>query len=631
MLIRLLSALKKIRLRIELSYSKTIIVQTFVQKEAINLLKEAIYHRPKNNFAYAYDKETLHIRLQTKKDDVAAVTIIYGDQYDWVDGEWVTHKLEMIKTGCSKLFDYWQIAVSPEFRRMRYGFKCMDDSETIYYTERGFFDRQPSDTSYYFSFPYLNNIDVFDAPAWVKDTIWYQIFPDRFANGDASINPRETLPWGSTAPTTTNFFGGDFQGVINHLDYLVELGINGIYFTPIFAANSNHKYDTMDYMEIDSQFGDKETFRRLVKACHARGIRVMLDAVFNHSGFYFEPFQDVLKNQEKSIYKDWFHIWDFPIVTEPRPNYDAFSFVDTMPKLNTENAEVKAYLLDVARYWIEEFDIDGWRLDVANEVDHAFWREFRQVVKRAKPDAYILGEIWHDSMPWLQGDQFDAVMNYPFTNGAIDYFAKGEMDSEAFANSITEVLHMYPANVNEVAFNLLDSHDTPRILTLADNNIDRVKLLYLFQLSFIGTPCLYYGDEIGIAGGQDPGCRACMIWDDQEQNQELLNYVQVLIHLRKSEPVFGNGGSFRFMYANNENNSIIYEKYNDNKRIVFVVNNSAQQVSIPVAKELVDKELHECTVNNGTTLQVVDKVFKLDSLIQVAPFGFRIFEMKTAE
>ncbi|WP_318617996.1 glycoside hydrolase family 13 protein [Sporosarcina sp. YIM B06819] len=592
------------------------------------MLKEAIYHRPKNNFAYAYDKETLHIALQTKKDDVAAVTLIYGDPYQWVDGEWANQKLEMKKMGSTKLFDYWQIAVSPEFRRMRYGFKCMDDGEAVYYTERGFFDVQPSDTSYYFCFPYLNNVDVFDAPAWVKDTIWYQIFPDRFANGDALINPKNTLPWGSTAPTTTNFFGGDFQGVIDHLDYLVKLGINGIYFTPIFAAHSNHKYDTMDYMEIDPQFGDKETFRRLVKECHARGIRIMLDAVFNHSGFYFEPFQDVLKNQEKSIYKDWFHIWDFPIVTEPKPNYDAFAFVNTMPKLNTENAEVKAYLLDVARYWIEEFDIDGWRLDVANEVDHAFWREFRQVVKRAKPDAYILGEIWHDSMPWLQGDQFDAVMNYPFTNGAIDYFAKKVIDAESFAHSITEVLHMYPANVNEVAFNLLDSHDTPRILTLADDNIDRVKLLYLFQLSFIGTPCLYYGDEIGMTGGQDPGCRACMIWDDQEQNEDLLNYVRSLIHLRKTEPVFGNGGSFRFLYANNENDCIIYEKYNDDKRIVIVVNNSVKSLTIPVITQLIGKELREYSFDNNLIPQAVHQTFQTDSMIQIDPYGCRIFEMK---
>ena len=175
---------------------------------------------------------------------------------------------------------------------------------------------------------------------------------------------------------------------------------------------------------------------------------------------------------------------------------------------------------------IEEFDIDGWRLGVANEVDHAFWREFRQIVKNAKPDAYILGEIWHDSMPWLQGDQFDAVMNYPFTNGAIDYFVKGEMSAEAFAHSISKVIHMFPENVNEVAFNLLDSHDTPRILTLAEGNLDKIKLLYLFQLLFIGTPCLYHGDEIGMAGGQDPGCRACLIWDGSKQDRELFDYVK---------------------------------------------------------------------------------------------------------
>ena len=602
-------------------------MQPLALKEAINLLQEAIYHRPKNNFAYAYDKETLHIVLQTKKNDVDSVTLIYGDPYDWEIGKWMKKSLEMRKSGSTKLLDYWFIDVSPEFRRMRYGFKCVNTNETCYYTERGFFDTQPTDTSDYFCFPYLNNADVFEAPAWVKDTIWYQIFPDRFANGNKSINPTGTLPWGSVPPTPTNFFGGDFQGVIDQLDYLVELGINGVYFTPIFTAHSNHKYDTMDYMEIDAQFGDKETFRRLVKECHARGIRVMLDAVFNHSGFYFEPFQDLLKNQEKSAYKDWFHTWDFPVVTEPLPNYDTFAFVETMPKLNTENAEVKAYLLDVARYWIEEFDIDGWRLDVANEVDHAFWREFRQVVKSVKPDTYILGEIWHDSMPWLQGDQFDAVMNYPFTNSSIDYFAKNDIDAETFANSITEVLHMYPANVNEVAFNLLDSHDTPRIMTLADGNVDRLKLLYLFHLSFIGSPCIYYGDEIGMAGGQDPGCRACMIWDENEQNLKLFNYVRLLINLRKTEPTFGNGGSFRFIHTDNENNCIIYEKYNDMKRLIFIVNNSDMQIAIPVVKELVEKEHNEYLIKNSITLQTSNQMFQEHSKLRIDPYGFRVFEI----
>ena len=413
------------------------------------------------------------------------------------------------------------------------------------------------------------------------------------------------MPWGSADPTPANFFGGDFQGVIDHLDHLVELGINGIYFTPIFKAHSNHKYDTIDYMEIDPQFGDKETFRRLVKECHKHGIRVMLDAVFNHSGYYFEPFQDVLKKQENSAYTDWFHLREFPVIPEPKPNYDTFAFVGSMPKLNTENPEVKTYLLDVAKYWIEEFDIDGWRLDVANEVDHAFWREFRQVVKKAKPDAYILGEIWHDAMPWLQGDQFDAVMNYPFTTSAIDFFAKNKINAESFAQSISKVLTMYPANVNEVSFNLLDSHDTPRILTLANGNIDRVKLLYLFQLSFIGTPCIYYGDEIGMAGGQDPGCRACMEWDEIKQDRKLFHYVKLLIQLRHSDPLFGNGGDFRFIHTENEKNWLLFEKYNAERSLIFVINNSESTVQIPIGTFLATdkKEIEEWLFQDGADLQ----------------------------
>lgn len=381
-------------------------------------------------------------------------------------------------------------------------------------------------------------------------------------------------------------------------------------------------------MKIDPQFGDEETFRRLIQECHGRGIRIMLDAVFNHSGYYFAPFQDVLEKQEKSIYKDWFHFWDFPVVTEPWPNYDTFAFGGDMPKLNTENPEVKKYLFDVARYWIEEFDIDGWRLDVANEVDHDFWREFRSIVKNVKPDAYILGEIWHDSMPWLHGDQFDAVMNYPFTNGAIDFFAKGEMHAEKFANTITEVLHMYPKNVNQVAFNLLDSHDTPRILTLANGNKELVKLLYLFQLSFIGTPCIYYGDEIGMAGGQDPGCRACMVWDEREQDRRLFQFVQQLITLRKTEPAFGSDGDFRFLHTNNHTNCIVYEKSNTDKRLLFMVNNHKKSASLSI-KDLFSgygNELKEWRFNEVTAVKKETIHLQDIETINVPAFGFRIFE-----
>ncbi|WP_066191713.1 glycoside hydrolase family 13 protein [Gracilibacillus timonensis] len=579
----------------------------------------SIIHRTTNEFVYGYGKKKLHIRLKSKKGDLQNVQLIYGDPYNIEKGEWRCAQKTMNLSGSCALYDYWHIEVEPIYRRLRYGFVCTDlKGNKKIITERGFYDTIPADIGNFFCFPYLHEVDVFQAPDWVKDTVWYQIFPERFANGDASLNPEGTLPWGSEEPSPTNFFGGDFQGVIDHLDYLDELGINGLYFTPIFKAYSNHKYDTIDYFEIDPQFGDKKTFRKLVKECHKRGIKVMLDAVFNHSGFYFEPFQDVLKNQEESKYKDWFFIWDFPVKTKGLPNYDTFSFVASMPKLNTTNPEVKQYLLEVAKYWIEEFDIDGWRLDVANEVDHVFWRDFRQVVKKAKPDAYILGEIWHDSLKWLQGDQFDAVMNYPFTNGAVEFFAKQNMDSPTFLDTITKVLHMYPQNVNEVTFNLLDSHDTPRILTEADGEKARIKLLYLFQMSFIGSPCIYYGDEISMDGGDDPGCRKCMVWQENKQDQEMFAFVKRLINLRKKLPAFGNEAEFRFLGY--QGGAIVYEKQTKHEQLVFVLNNS-ENFQVMEVPSLSHQDVTEIFSNDTIT-------FHKETQLELEGYGFRCFRVR---
>ncbi|ANC76610.1 alpha-glycosidase [Fictibacillus phosphorivorans] len=545
------------------------------------MLREAIYHRAGNNYAYAYDETTLHIRLRTKKGDVDSVTLIHGDPYDWTKDGWQTSRSLMTLSGTDEYFDYYFIAIKPPFRRLRYGFELKNGDEKLVFTEKGFYNDAPfDDTAYYFCFPFLNGIDVFRAPSWVKDTVWYQIFPERFANGDTSNDPEGSLPWASEEPKFNNFFGGDFQGVIDHIDHLVKLGVTGIYFTPIFKAKSNHKYDTIDYLEIDPQFGDKETFKQLVKVCHENGIKVMLDAVFNHSGYYFEPFQDVLQNQENSSYKNWFHLREFPIQTEPRPNYDAFAFEKAMPKLNTENPEVRDYLLKVARYWVEEFDIDGWRLDVANEVDHSFWREFRTAVKSIKPDAYILGEIWHDSMNWLQGDQFDAVMNYPFTNAALDFVAKETIDAKVFAEKITAVLHMYPENVNEAAFNLLGSHDTKRVLTFCDENKDKMKLLFLLMLTFKGTPCIYYGDEIGMTGGNDPGCRKCMEWDETEQDLDLFNHIQSLLTLRQNHKVLANDGEIKFINATEQ--TLVYERSTEEESIWILLNASENSADLSI-------------------------------------------------
>lgn len=547
------------------------------------MLKEAVFHRTGNNYAYIYEKNTLHIRLRTKRNDVEQVSLIFGDPYTFTEKAWDFEKKRMTKSGSTELFDYWFIEIKPKYRRLRYGFELTNPEETLVFTEKGFFDKIPTDdVAYYFCIPYTHDSDMFQAPSWVKDTVWYQIFPERFGNGDSSLNPEGTLAWGSTEPTPKNFFGGDFQGVIDHIDHLVDLGINGVYFTPIFKAHSNHKYDTIDYMEIDPQFGDKKTLKKLIDVCHEKGIRVMLDAVFNHSGYFFPQWQDVLEKGEQSAFKDWFHIQEFPIVTKPIPNYDTFAFEYSMPKLNTANHDVKGYLLEVGRYWVREFGIDGWRLDVANEVDYGFWREFKKEVKAIDPDVYILGEIWHDSMPWLQGEQFDAVMNYPFTTVAINYFAKGTVSMTKFQHTLTDVLHMYPNNVNEVAFNLLDSHDTPRVLTLAAGKKEKVKLLYVFLLSFTGTPCIYYGDEIGMDGEQDPGCRKCMIWEKDKQDLDMFEHIQTLISLRKEHAAFGNKGSFEFVPVDGD--VLVYKRTFKDETIFFALNNSgtAKNIRLPV-------------------------------------------------
>lgn len=560
----------------------------------------SIHHRPNDNYGYPINTETLHIRLRTKKQDISSVGLIFGDPYISNNGQWQYEELPMSLSGSDTRYDYWHIYVKPPYRRIRYGFRVSAEEECSIYTEKGFFKEPPRDPGCYFAIPYLHQNEVFGAPEWVKDTIWYQIFPERFANGNPVNDPEGVKPWGSEDPAVDNFFGGDFEGIIEHLDYLENLGINGIYFTPIFHAYSNHKYDTIDYRSIDPQFGTKETLKTLIAECHKRNIRVMLDAVFNHSGYYFPPFQDLLEKGEKSKYKDWFHPHSFPLKGGERPNYETFGFFESMPKLNTANPEVKEYLLEVSAYWIKEFDIDAWRLDVANEVDQPFWREFRTAVKNIKPDLYILGEIWHDSMPWLRGDQFDAVMNYPFTNQVFRLVASQTINAREFTEEMTAIYHSYPTNVFDVTFNLLGSHDTPRIFTDCGEDLARAKLIHAILLTFNGSPCIYYGDEIGLTGGMDPGCRKCMVWEEEKQNTELLNEIKALIHLRKEERLLANDGEFKFLDTAGNENIVAYQKYNEKRSVVILINPTDVTQSFPLPFDLKGRTLTDLRTKETT-------------------------------
>ncbi|MWC26988.1 alpha-glycosidase [Paenibacillus sp. MMS18-CY102] len=559
----------------------------------------AIYHRAKQNWSYAYDNKTLHIRIRTQKGDMDRVELFCGDKYDWPN----TNQQYAMKLWLSdNLFDYWEVEVEPPFRRLVYYFGLHAGDETLYVMEKGFLKQPPENVHYgAFDFPYINPVEVFTPPAWVKDAVFYQIFPERFANGDPSINPEGTLPWGGE-PTPKNFFGGDLQGVIDHLDHLTELGVNAIYFNPLFQATTNHRYDTSDYLKVDPTLGTNEKLKELVEKCHERGIRVVLDAVFNHCGKLFAPFVDVLENGEKSKYKDWFHVREFPLTVNGYiPTYETFGFEPIMPKLNTENAEVKEYLLKVARYWIEEVGIDGWRLDVANEVDHHFWREFRQTVKGINQDAYILGEIMHDSLPWLQGDQFDAVMNYPFTNAVFDFFARDELDAAGFSSAICTQLASYQRQVNEVSFNLLGSHDTSRLMTACNDNEGLVKLSTLFKLTYPGSPCIYYGDEIGLDGENDPYCRKCMEWDREKRNESLFDFFKWAVALRKNNSALRTG-SFSFIQAEEGSDQIIYERADSKDRFIILMNRGSEPATLVTGAE----SFTRIDTNTSTSVSLVD-------------------------
>ena len=502
----------------------------------------AIYHRPESEYAYLYKDKTMHIRIRTKRGDIASINLHYGDPFIFIEDRYEDSK-EMSKVTSDALFDYWQVEVTVGYARLQYLFELKNkQGQSILYGDKGCVENTLENLHYEgngFKIPYIHEIDACHVPDWVADTVWYQIFPERFANGNPEISPEGVLAWDSSIkPKTSDFFGGDLQGIIDHLDYLQDLDITGLYLCPIFESPSNHKYNTTDYFEIDRHFGNKETFRKLVDQAHQRGMKIMLDAVFNHIGDQAPQWQDVLKHGEDSIYKDWFHIQDFPVVKENLVNkrelsYHTFAFESYMPKLNTANPQVRDYLLSVATYWIEEFDIDAWRLDVANEVDHQFWRDFRKAVLAKKPDLYILGEVWHTSQPWLNGDEFHAVMNYPLSDSIKDYFLRGVKKPYQFIDEINSQSMYYRQQISEVMFNLLDSHDTERILTTAKGDAQLVKSALACLFLQRGTPCFYYGTELELDGGPDPDCRRVMPWERVSDSNEMLDFMKKLIQLRK--------------------------------------------------------------------------------------------------
>lgn len=423
-------------------------------------------------------------------------------------------------------------------------------------------------------------------PEWVKDAIFYQIFPDRFAKSDKVTKPANLQPWGAE-PTQNGFQGGDLIGVIEHLDYLLDLGINAIYFNPIFQSASNHRYHTHDYMRVDPILGGDEALRKLLDAAHERDIKVILDGVFNHASRGFFQFNHLLECGQESPYVDWFIAQEWPLnAYDPdaeKPNYKAWWSLPALPEFNTDTPAVRTYLWQVAEHWVK-FGIDGWRLDVPGDIDDdEFWQEFRRRVKDANPEAYIVGEIWGPAQRWLKGDQFDAVMNYPLARAAIGFFGRETLtdlnhgpyeieplEVDEFAKTIEENIKAYDWEIAQTQLNLLGSHDTPRFLSMVGEDESALQLAMLCQLTLPGAPCIYYGDELELTGGYEPKSRGAMPWDDLEAHKgHIWQTIKEIIALRKTHRVLRRG-TYETVLA--EEGVIAYKRALDDEQTLIALN-----------------------------------------------------------
>ncbi|SKB48759.1 Glycosidase [Lachnospiraceae bacterium] len=526
--------------------------------------REAVYHLNTENYIYPVSRSRLRVKLRTAKGDIKECLLLHFDRTK----PDAVRSAVLKKQQSDALFDYYygHIDTSKVARYQKYYFKLTDyDGKEIFYCPIGFSSEKPED---FFEYLYTNPNDVVRHPDWSYGTIYYQIFPERFKNGDTQNDPPGTEKWGST-PTRENYMGGDIRGIIEEIPYLKELGIETIYMNPIFYADFNHKYATTDYYRIDPIFGTNDDFREMVDKLHESGIRILLDGVFNHTGIHFKPFRDVLENGRDSRYYNWFLPVKENEIKISHKDYECVGAYKYMPKLNSSNPEVREFILNVMDHWIREYGIDGWRLDVADELDINVWQEACMVLRQRYPDIFLLGETWGYGGRLTDGKMLDSVMNYMFRDAVRDYFGYEKIGTDEFDSRINTMLSLYKNETGKVLYNLLDSHDTERFLNYCSGDTDKMKLAVAFQFLFIGSPAIYYGDEVGINGENDPDCRKCMIWGD-EQNRELLDWYKKLIKIRKDH-VAVRTGDYMTTFIDDENEIICFERREENEKIQVII------------------------------------------------------------
>ena len=483
----------------------------------------------------------------------------------------------------TKRFNYWRAHVDLRSNIAKFSFAAQtDENINIYFGTSGVANFISPAEKWSLD---VNSFKRHTIPDWFFGGVMYQIFPEKFKNSNPKLNPENVLDWG-TKPTRLGFQGGDLYGVIEKLDYIKNLGVNIIYLNPIFLSGSVHKYDTWDHFKVDDNFGGDEALTLLIESAHAMDMKVILDCSLNHVHPRHFAFQDLIQNGPDSKYKDWFTVFDYPIRLKYRPHlysqtykvgwdgneeeykeyldktfsetkvpveifeddgpiceptYKSWWGVPDMPKVNYSSTEARKWALEVTEHWIKNFDIDGWRMDVAKEIDTSFWREFREIAKKTKKDILLLSEIFGDTSQWLQGDMFDGTMNYSFRENMIDFFANKNMKPDEFSESLAHLYSMYSFEAITSCQNLLSSHDVKRFL----NRCEKIEDVYgaiFFQATFPGIASIYYGDEIGLDGGDEPNNREPFPWnDDSNWNIPLQEITSSLMNLKNSNSILKYG------------------------------------------------------------------------------------------
>ena len=500
----------------------------------------AVFHRPMSEYAFAMDENTYVFRLRAQRGDLKRCTLHYADRAAMTP-ELNFHCVEMPLWRSDKLYDWFEVTLKCPFERIAYHFELDDDSETCRYAG-DCFEKDPAmiQRSEHFQLPYNHRADRLSVPDWTENAVVYNIFPDSFADGRRALSGRASEA-DFQGERCLSRLGGTLNGVRENLDYLRELGFNCLYLNPIFAASSYHKYDTLDYFRIDPTRGTEDDFRALVKEAHRLGMRVLIDGVFNHIGWRHPFFQDVLKRSKASPYWSWFYdLPEHPCYPDEgeMPEYACFSYVPQMPKTDTSCPEMRDYFCKVGAYWVREFDVDGWRLDVANEMDDGFLRAFREAVKREKPDALVIGEVWENAAHFVNHGMMDGAMNYDFRRFCRQFFVEGSIDAAEFDLRLSSLLTRYPRQMLSAQLNLLDSHDVSRFLTLCGGDRARMEQAVLFQMAFPGMPCVFYGDETGLEGASENEYRRPMDFGRADGLEEAYRR---MIALRKEHPALRHG------------------------------------------------------------------------------------------